>query len=148
MKYLLRKFFGGLFLLIGILLIINSFSTITGFAIVQDLDFSVSSILSMTFIIVGLVLLVLKKPFVPENLAQEALESNVLPNTRSELINIAKDMRFEVKEDKNGYIILDKYKEPLIKISFDEEITHEKAKKILRQLSNEEKNFKHLTLKK
>jgi len=104
-----RKLIGSISLLIGIVLILNSFSGITGFAIAQEISTTPSFIFGLILFLGGLVLLASdrreSKEGGLENRAQRILKSGARLSTKK-LKKLARQMGYEGRDaGREGYRI-------------------------------------------
>ncbi|MBS3094680.1 hypothetical protein J4474_03370 [Candidatus Pacearchaeota archaeon] len=108
-KYFLKELSGGILFLVGIILILNSFSEITGFAVVGNINFTEGSILGIVLIIAGIYL------FAVGNLEKNLgyFEKGAVITDPRKLKKIAKRIGYNGREVKEGYQILNEKGKPV-----------------------------------
>ena len=111
------KLTGVILILIGIILILNSLSGITGFVISESIGTSVSGIIGLAFIIGGVFFLFLSSRKQKEgNLAKMVKDSGTIITNPKKLRKISKQMGYNGMWVKEGYQVLDKNKKRLTMI--------------------------------
>ena len=132
--YYYKKFFGIVLMFVGVTLILNSLSGITGFAIAEEIGTEFSSIFGFAILLLGMFLYVGVEPEkVEENLAQELLKKGKIPNRPLELKDIAQKMRYTVRDILDEYQVRDKYGELLVSIP-NSPLNEKAARQILKTL--------------
>lgn len=144
----MEKIIGALMFFIGTILILNSFSGITGFVVAESIGKGISSILGFALIVGGILFMAEGREEKEGNLAQKILDSGAIILDPRKLRKIAKKIsrqqKYFGKEVKEGYQILDANGNPLTVIPHNH-ISKGVYHNIMEVLATGESNFRKRT---
>lgn len=131
----LKKVVGVFLFLIGTFFLISSQSGMTGNVISERAN-ALSSVFGLIFIIIGLILTIKR------NLAQEVLDSRKTVDNTNELIRIAKQMGYNIREGYKKGSQITYAGSVLTTIPKHNKINSKTARGILKALARRESNFR------
>lgn len=148
MKEKFRIGIGTLSLLIGVFLVLDSFSGITGHVVSEQTGKGIGSILGLAFVIGGLLLFALeiqerrKEGGLERNLAQEILKSGKVMLETRKLKRLANRMGYDHREVREGYQVLGYGGGPITVIPNHRRVSIGVYRNIVRALATGESSFR------
>lgn len=142
-----KQVIGGFLSLLGAILILNSFSGITGFAISKGIGTSTSTIFGIVLFVCGLALLALGEQEslekrLQENLARDILKRGRVLSKPREIKKVVDQMGYDYRKTKEGLQVLDRNGRPLTVIPKHPTISYGVYKNIMKALATGESNFR------